>query len=617
MSITFLTDKDLAPLEDRVKKLEEIDVKTLTDQVAEEVKAEVPLVKVAEQPTFVNSEAEMTDPTKVYVGPDGYLYRCRELENYNLLKTNGTGDEAIHFVSRLDNASSEIIASVGNNLVTGWFPVTPGKYYAVSSYREDIAARDTYTLMVVRVQLKLKDGTIKVYTNTAGGNEYPCTEIANYDGGRTAFVRGIDDENAVAMRLHLNIMDGDISSVSQFKSIKPMITEGSTKEEAIDKGLFSEYVDGDAAALSEWYNTGMAYNQPANYEGRVIAVEKGISNLQNDMTELKTSMGNPASASPYFRNANFGAVPFGYYQGLSASYTGFTKNTTYADFIAAWKSLVASHSTYVTETELGAASDGQAIYLYDFKPARIANQNKRIPKVVIIAGQHGFEKSNVFGLYHFVDNLLNKWTQHPALEYLRNHVELMIIPVLNTYGFDNLSYKNANGVNTNRNYNSHWELIEDTTSPQYGGAEPFDQPETQIVRDLLTMNTSALIVIDFHTCGGTSVAKYAEVNWCGLCPSADTYYNRMMDAVAYHLAALTAHFNLDYELNQPGVMMGNMTTSNGTGLLRGWATDNNFIGVLVEGFNGFPNGPEFAPEVFKANEEIIVNYLITALNYLA
>lgn len=323
------------------------------------------------------------------------------------------------------------------------------------------------------------------------------------------------------------------------------------------------------------------------------------------------------SASPFHRIVNFGVMPISYYQGVAPAYEKiFRRGELYADFIAAWKALVANHSGYITETELGSASDDQKIYLYDFKPARITNQNKPIPKIIIIAGQHGFEKSNIYGLYYFVDNLLNRWDKHPALEYLRNHVELMIVPVLNTYGFDNLTYKNGNGVNLNRNYDSNWKLVSDTASEQYGGAKPFDQPETQIVRDLILSNTDASLVVDFHTNGGSTVASYYDVTWYGICESVDSYYNRMLDAVAHHLSAITAHFNTDYELNQPNTMMGHLHNGDGTGLLRNWAVDNHLVGVLVEGFNGFPNETPFIGRVYKANEEIIVNWLITAVNYL-
>lgn len=330
----------------------------------------------------------------------------------------------------------------------------------------------------------------------------------------------------------------------------------------------------------------------------------------------KQAMGKVAS--PYYRNANFGVLPFAYYKGVAPAYEKiFGQTTTYATFIAAWKALVAPHSGYVTEKALGAASDGQQLYSYHFKPASIANKDKPVPKVIIIAGQHGFEKSNIYGLYYFVDNLLNRWTQHTALEYLRNHMELLIVPVANPYGFDTLEYKNANGVNLNRNYNSHWAAVSDPTSSDYGGRAPFDQPETQIIYNVVLSNKDAALVVDFHTNGKESVANYADVNWCAVCESTDSYYNRMKDAIAYHLSAVSANFNLDYALNQPNTMMGHMTNDDGVGLLRNWAYDNNLIGVLVEGFNGFPNDTKYIGKVYKANEEIIVNYLLTSLNYLA
>jgi murein tripeptide amidase MpaA len=246
----------------------------------------------------------------------------------------------------------------------------------------------------------------------------------------------------------------------------------------------------------------------------------------------------------------------------------------------------------------------------------MSNQDKNIPKIIIVAGQHGGEMANIYGLYYFVKNLLSKWNQHSALEYLRNHVELMIVPVLNTYGFDNQSYKNANGVNLNRNYPSNWTLIDDTSSLQYGGAEPFDQPETQIVRDLLLSNRDAVLVVDSHVNGGGVVDEYSDINYYGISQSDDSYFNRMVGAVSHNLSAISANFNFDYDLGQPDTILGFLNHSDGVGLLRNYARDKNFVSVLVEGFGGFPNRTSFTEEVYKANEEIIVNWLITAMNYL-
>lgn len=494
--------------------------------------------------------------------------------NYNLMKVS-----EVSFSSRLQDNVEGIVSSTAANFVTGWIPVTYGKYYAFSIKAN--GERTTYpnAPLIQRINAKKSDGTILVY------NKYP--EIVYNKNNQVAIIVPTD---VVEMMIHINAtVVTDVSTAEKLKVIEPMVVEGKTADEARTNAITKAYVDGDAVGPSE-----LAYT------------------LKHDDTKA-----DKEQTSPYRRSVNWGVIPSAYYKGVNSQYaTTFTKNTTYATFIAAWKTLITGHSGYVTETTLGQASDEQNIYLYDFKPAKLSNQKNAIPKIIIVAGQHGFEKSNIYGLYCFVDNLLNRWRQHSVLEYLRNHVELMIIPVLNTYGFDHLTYKNGNGVNLNRNYDSHWQLNADPTSEQYGGAAPFDQPETQIVRTLLQGNTDASLVIDFHTNGSSSVAQYSYINYYGVCQSTDAYYNRLLDAVAYQLSSISANFNVDYELNQPNTILGFLNNSAGIGLLRDWATDNNFAGMLLEGFNGFPNDAEFTADVYKANEEILVNWLITAANYL-
>lgn len=106
------------------------------------------------------------------------------------------------------------------------------------------------------------------------------------------------------------------------------------------------------------------------------------------------------------------------------------------------------------------------------------------------------------------------------------------------------------------------------------------------------------------------------MHYYGVCESIDPYYNRMLDAVTHQLSTISAHFNLDYELESPDTFTGFLNDTHGTGILRDWVTDNDVVGTLVEGFNGFPGRTSFTGEVYKANEEIIVNYIINALNYL-
>lgn len=501
--------------------------------------------------------------------------------NYNILKIS-----ECTYSSRLQNDVEGMTSSTNSNLVTGWIPVQYGKFYTPSIlYNGERITGSSNFSIIPRINLLLDNGDIVVYNNTYEDR----AKILYAPNNNETIVPPY--ENAVAVMLQWYILDSNIGTAELFESYEPMVVEGDSVTAATTKSTTFEYLNGDEEVPAEV-----------------------VYKLKSEETKA-----DKLSASPYYRNVNFGVLPFAYYKGVADSYENsvFGWTTQYTDFIALWKSLIASHSGYVTETALGPASDGQTVYLYDFKPVRMSNQDKSIPKIIIIAGQHGGETANIFGMYFFVNNLLNKWNEHPALEYLRNNVELLIIPVLNTYGFDNRSYKNANGVNLNRNYDSNWALLEDTTSSQYGGAEPFDQPETQIVRDLLLSNLDAVMVVDSHVNGGGKVANYSDINYYGISTSTDEYFNRMVDAVAHNLSAVSANFNLDYELEHPDTIMGFLNHNDGTGILRNWGRDQNLVTVLVEGFGGFPNRTAYAAEVFKANEEILVNWLITAMNYLS
>jgi hypothetical protein len=480
---------------------------------------------------------------------------------------------------------------------------------------------------LVRMNFKKSDDTVIVYNS--GSAEMTKIQDDVYEKG----AMGIPSKDIVAIRIHFNTGKADANGGASLENLavhEPMICEGNTAAEAFEKSTTYAYIDGDAEAIAEWYNTGLVYNQPADYEDRVRELESDVSELQTDIGELKTNKENPASASPYYRDVNWGCVPNDYFRGRVDSYSteGFTNYTTYADYIEKFKALLVGHEDYVTETKIGDASDGQPIYVYDFKPVRWDNEMKSIPKVIIVAGQHGSEKCNVFGLYYLAKDLLNNWLGSPALEYLRHHVELMIVPIVNTYGFTNvdhnntavLGYKNANGVNINRNYSAGWISTGDYGDPnsaQYSGTEPFDQPESQIIRDLILSNKDAVLVIDSHANSNTNTESWEELGYYGINEIDDAYFNRIRNALPELVSKISPNFNADYNLNAPNKMFGFLTTSPGAGILRRWVCANNISGVLIEGFAGFLEGEPVSAEVFKANEEQMVNWLITALNYLS
>lgn len=240
---------------------------TLIDTVADNVKAVVPLVKTAEQPAIVNSIDEMTDPTKVYVMPDGYLYGYREIENYNLFKLS-----EVSASMRLQDDSTELISSKSNH-TTGWIPVEHGKYYSFSALFPDgvrLAYETAYYCKLARWNVKYTDGTV-----AALGNTIPW--VSGYENKAFA----ITSEDIAAIRLQFAFWykeNGkttayETSTLDDIRAFEPMLVAGNTAAEALENALNLEYIDGDVEAIAEWYNTGLAYNQPADYEDRIIKLE--------------------------------------------------------------------------------------------------------------------------------------------------------------------------------------------------------------------------------------------------------------------------------------------------------------------------------------------------------
>ena len=312
-----------------------------------------------------------------------------------------------------------------------------------------------------------------------------------------------------------------------------------------------------------------------------------------------------------------------YYRTETGDYSLFTKNTKSADYYAAFSELAGEYPEYCTVTNVGNGSDGNPLYTYDFKPISFQTvpELTEIPKIIIISGQHGFEKCSCYGLYYFIRDLLKNWQNNPTLDYIRNHVRLMILPCANRYGFDNLLYKNKNGVNLNRNYPVGFTAGTAGTD-DYGGASAFDQPETQIVRDLVSANTDAMLFLDFHTNGSTNVSDWTKCNWHSFSPAVleDDYYKNLYYASGYHITNVTAHFIADYGLSTGGHQCGSVSTDTNAdaATAKAWAESLGIMPLTFEGFNGFPSeSADYSENTQRANAELIGNYIASALSVFA
>ena len=358
------------------------------------------------------------------------------------------------------------------------------------------------------------------------------------------------------------------------------------------------------------------------YKYRIAIGKKpnpSTTTVDDDYNALLLLVGKIESESSAFDKhdkIDFGAVPDIYYRGLGADYSNFNSDTNYATVISAYDALVTSYPEYLTSSELGLSSDGRTIYGYNFKPRRTNFYNglkKKLPKILLISAQHGFEKSSVYGIYYFLRDLLGKYEESTTLAYIHDNLELMIIPVCNPYGFDNNLYVNANGVNINRNYLcSAWHESEPGTT-EYGGPYPFSEPESQIVRDLVLNNLESLAFIDYHTNGSGSVSEHKKINWHSYRTSDDVYYKKWEYASARHITRITSMFAKDYNINFGTEFAGFIDQGNSTATSTKWAYDNGIPGMTFEGFNGFVGESAFTEREKKANSELIGNFLAETL----
>lgn len=213
--------------------------------IVDAVKAEVPLVKTAEQPTFVNSVDEMTDTSKVYIMPDGYLYAYMEGVEVTKLKSSEFA---------LGQLNTNGVVAAGGN---------PVRIYTVAA-------------------LSLENGKISVTPPTGYGYMVyfynSDTPSENSIVGKTTWITG-----TVADVTTVNLASGSIDGATHCRfNFRDTASAG-----ALDlTDYFDDFVNAEPIVITSnvktkrWANTGLAYNQPADYEDRIAALESKLEGLE-------------------------------------------------------------------------------------------------------------------------------------------------------------------------------------------------------------------------------------------------------------------------------------------------------------------------------------------------
>lgn len=253
----------------------------LVDNVAERV----PLVKVAEQPTFVDSVDEMIDTNKAYVlNSDGMFY------SYKVVTI--PGETTTTYPNQLVPGAAELNkrysgSSQSTTTKTGYF-VTD--YIAVP----DFASVTPYNARLNWVVPSSTASDVKIaYFNaskTYQGLVYiaDASNMTAANGETTINLRAITGSNAPT----------DITSVAYVRiqlavnSSMASLTASDIENLTITFDAVFETESTESVTTTEWSSTGIAYNQPADYEDRVIALETTTANNSADINVVKQQIAN-------------------------------------------------------------------------------------------------------------------------------------------------------------------------------------------------------------------------------------------------------------------------------------------------------------------------------------
>ena len=83
--------------------------------------------------------------------------------------------------------------------------------------------------------------------------------------------------------------------------------------------------------------------------------------------------------------------------------------------------------------------------------------------------------------------VVNEWEKYPQLAYLRKNVRIVMVPIVNPWGFANNERENVNNVDLNRNFDYYWEngSGKSPSGKNYKGSKVFSEQESRNMKTLV------------------------------------------------------------------------------------------------------------------------------------
>lgn len=253
----------------------------LIDNVAEKV----PIVKVAEQPTFVDSVDEMIDTNKAYVlNSDGMFYSHQVV----VIPGETTTTYPNQFVASAATLNKRYsISSASTSVKNGYFItdyIVATDYASVTPYNVRLnwempysAAADVKVIYYNSGKTKLA-GNMLSSANTTVANGKTVIDLKTMSVGNSSLPTASE---VAYVQLQLAI-DSSMAA----------LTASDLENLEITFDAIYETESTESVTTTEWSSTGIAYNQPADYEDRVISLEANVANNTGNISLLQERMDN-------------------------------------------------------------------------------------------------------------------------------------------------------------------------------------------------------------------------------------------------------------------------------------------------------------------------------------
>lgn len=202
------------------------------------------------KPEFADSVEECTDTTKFYVLPDGYFYAYTKGAYVDILTADAFAAASLS-VNGIPSGTSATriytknILPLGNTTIS---VVCPANYsYLVYFYNTEAPTESSPNVLSENLTGK---------TSWFTGNVNNITNLTCSTG-----------TNAGATHCRISFKHNSITDLSGY----------------IEDLVGGKPVTVNARNVERWFNTGHAFNQPADYEDRLIALEKSLDTVLEDI----------------------------------------------------------------------------------------------------------------------------------------------------------------------------------------------------------------------------------------------------------------------------------------------------------------------------------------------